>query len=440
VIENASTDFQLAVARGGSQRYRYALHVLTQAPGGGAFTRVDVGDLHVLERPTLRIDGSSPMMRSMTLLVATAPKLMAQSSTPGVFTENTTVGPYGEPDTVLLPGDPKDISALMTKGAFVRVYAQVRDEAGTWLEQRIATLTVSSFDYTWGDGAVSLQLDDFMVALERSPFPGVWAPVTGSTPMNYATAFQAILDDGFPPGMLTTIGAGNTWGMGILLQPGGPSGIGINVTEPGLSFSGSRVDAISDLAATVNAAFRNTEDGTFTVVTTRDMGDPLGYGSKFEVINDARRGVMVDYQTTPQEDGGFNAVQIGWASQTGDTFGTVFLVDSDTTSPTYYNGPYGRRIRPLEQANAVSSEAEAIDLATTRLNQSKRRLRRATLTIPANPLIQPDDMLELWLHRTDSVTNFLGYGGVGYEEHEVNSIEHTLGEAVMQVETTVTAQ
>jgi hypothetical protein len=420
----ASDAFRLALARGGALRYRYSLKIAELA--GSVWTTTRLGDLHVIEQPSLRIDGSSASMRSLSLTVATQQTVMRPLETPGSYTLSGTPTPYGDPDGVRFYADPKRMEQVLSKAAHVEVYARVRDESGVWLEQLIAKLRVIDYLFSLSDGTVQIDLEDFTSSLEQAQIVAPWAPVTGTTPLSVRGAISALINDAFPTGFCTAVGVG-------IEMPNIITGWGIDLTKAGTAFTGSRVDAVNELALLYGYTLRCSYSGTFALVQAADLNPEWAYalGSSYdaEVIDDTYQGVMVDYETSPRGDGGFNAVTITWASASGDTYGTVFLVDNDPASPIYYGGPYGRRHRPPESVDSVADEAVAISIAETRLAQSQRRSRRASLTIPANPLLLPDDSLLVRFPRPD--------GGIGVETHEIDSIDMTLGEAVMRVETTV---
>jgi hypothetical protein len=85
-------------------------------------------------------------------------------------------------------------------------------------------------------------------------------------------------------------------------------------------------------------------------------------------------GVMVDRTASQSRREMFNAVQITWESPT--VSGTVFVVDVDPDSPTFWDGPWGRKTASTQEMDTVTSEEQAIDAAYPPLETYEGRARQ----------------------------------------------------------------
>jgi hypothetical protein len=316
---------------------------------------------------------------------------------------------------------------LLTWCGHVKVHAWTVDPAtGTEVSLQVANLLIATYDFDYGPGTVTLDLEDWTAAVGRALIPGLWAPVSGTTPLQIGAAVRALINDAFPTGLLDAA---------LPPVPIATSVDNATLTKAGLSFSGSRLDAISDLLLPDKKVLYCTSTGSFAARTSAALGAPASVVPVQAVSYDSRGdgeldGNLVDYQTAPADNGGYNAVAIAWSSADGASFGTVFLVDTVGGFGTEYTGPFGHRVRPTETVDSVETEAAAILVAEGRLAEVLRRNRRATVTFTLSPRLVPDDYLHVKFPREAT--------GITTETHEITSVSHDTGSGLTTVETAIT--
>lgn len=172
----------------------------------------------------------------------------------------------------------------------------------------------------------------------------------------------------------------------------------------GTSFTGSRWSAIQSLAAAINVTVWPDPLGRWVVRPVSEQRTPVWW------LQSGADGVLVSAETTFSRRDQFNAVAIRWENPKGGG-GLVYLVDADPSSPTYYDGPFGRKPRPEETVSTITTEQQAIDYARTVLKQSRGRTRGIDLSALHMPLLEPGDVLAVMLpdgsaerHVIDSLT------------------------------------
>jgi hypothetical protein len=115
-------------------------------------------------------------------------------------------------------------------------------------------------------------------------------------------------------------------------------------------------------------------------------------------------------------------VTVTWESPSAS--GTVFVVDADPNSPTFWDGPWGRKTAPVQRLDTVTSEAQAIEAAYALLDQYKGASRQIDFRSVHNPLIEPFDVVRVQ-----------GYARNTPEEHVMDSVAYPLSGGEMSAET-----
>lgn len=369
-----------------AQRHTIRLELMALTSAGGILSGGSLGNLPIQGDPSLSLDGYANVMRSMSLdvpLVRLGPAASAYLqavATPG-------------PGFALLPGDPYSIGQLSTAGSYVNVYWSQQLHDGTYLEQQIAQLRVVRVTMSLATMTATIQLADWTTLVEAAQLVTTYAPVSGSTPLYADQAVYDLVNGALPTGFLGTkdaVGAGGAF-VGINTFPGL---LGAIQTKAGTAYTGSRIDAINSIMAPASTpvVLRNDYTGRFLVLTDKLSGATPGL-NVLTIADSNLGGTLTGYDAEFRDDTGYNAVSVSWSSEDGQTYGQVFLVDSDPASPTYWNGPYGKHPRPDEKVESIVDNAGAIAYATGLLARVKGIQRRATLTMPANPLLEPGDQI-----------------------------------------------
>ena len=272
-------------------------------------------------------------------------------------------------------------------------------------------------------GALSAALDvsaayDLGTRVADFTFVTPYAPYDlGGTKLTYVEAIRDIVDTSFPSG------APPTWAIDAAVDA-------VSKPPDGTAFTGDRWNAINDLAKAINVTVGPDATGIWRI-------DPVVVGREpVWTVAAGADGVLVAETTTYSRRDQFNAVGVRWENPNGSG-GLAYLVDNDPASPTYYDGPFGRKPKPEETLSTVTTSDQAIAAATTMLEQSKGTTRGISLTALHNPLLEPNDVIAVFLpdgtaerHVIDSVTLPLAggtmsletrmlRGGITYEESGV---------------------
>jgi hypothetical protein len=141
-------------------------------------------------------------------------------------------------------------------------------------------------------------------------------------------------------------------------------------------------------------------------------------------VNSGVDGVMVQESTIFSRRDQFNAVAVRWQNAK-NVGGLVYIVDADPDSPTYYDGPFGRKPRPEETVDTITTEAQAIEYARSLLEQYKGKTRGIDLGLLHNPLLEPGDVVAVYL--TDGSA----------ERHVIDSISLPLAGGTMTLQTRI---
>ena len=237
---------------------------------------------------------------------------------------------------------------------------------------------------------------DFQLVTPYAPYD------LGGTKLTYLEAIQDLVDVSFPSA------AQPTWSVA--------AGVDSTSKPPdGTVFTGDRWSAINDLAKAINVTVGPDNEGTWVikpVVESRDVVWTAAHGAN---------GVLVQATSTFSRREQYNAVGVRWELPDGSG-GLAYIVDNDPASPTYYDGPFGRKPRPEETLDTVINSGQAIAAATSLLNQYKGKTRGIALTTVHNPLLEPDDCIAVFLpdgsaerHVVDAVTLPIGGGTMSLE-------------------------
>jgi hypothetical protein len=389
---------------------RIALFAVSGNTGSG-FTATSLGDLPFLGDPVLTSDGVASVRRTMTVdtpverLTAVASSTFAQMQ-------------YVAQNAAMFPADPDGIKGALTASVYANVYWSQRVHDGSWIEIQLAQLQVTGVTYSMSKEIATLTMADWTAALDEAPLVATYAPVSGATPLGVSDAVYDLVSGAFPTGF---VGANNAAG-GIVsaytLTYATP-------TKAGTSFTGSRMDAINTLLKPISRALINGRTGEFLL-------DLDSFVISTMVWSTTLAGAAVEeYESNFNTDSGYNAVSISWSSADGESFGQVFLVDNDPTSPTYWNGPYGHRIRPDEKVDSVTSGTDALTVATSTLAQVRGFARTVSMKHRPNPLLDPNDQIEVsYVYRMDPSKTVS-------EQHVIDSIDLPLTSGNMALSTRV---
>jgi hypothetical protein len=169
-----------------------------------------------------------------------------------------------------------------------------------------------------------------------------------------------------------------------------------------------------EIAATVGAEVYTNADGVFTISTLPDL---LATAPVW-AVEAVEGGVYVSGSRAMTSDGVFNGV-LARGENTSDNSPPVsaLVVDSDPGSPTFWGGPFGRRMKSISSSTltttAACGQAAALELA-----KAKAPNASGDFSSLPNPALEPGDVIRVThpdgtreLHQVASFTVPLDEGG-----------------------------
>lgn len=203
------------------------------------------------------------------------------------------------------------------------------------------------------------------------------------------------------------------------------------IPADGTVFTGSRWDAINNLAKSISSEVYVDPVGEWHIHLVQTSG-----WKAVDTFTTGADGVLVDGSSAQDRRDIYNAVPLRWEGPNGG--GLVFVVDNDPASPTYWNGPFGRKPSPEQKVDTVTTQEQAVEAAKSILAQYKGFTASIKFTSLHNPLIEPGDVLEVIvpdyrLHQlqvVDSINYQLAAGSMAVETRAVQNITTAGLEAV----------
>ena len=177
-------------------------------------------------------------------------------------------------------------------------------------------------------------------------------------------------------------------------------------------FQGDRWTAVNDLAKIIGARVRNNEDGGWVIeplpvlaVEPAITFDEGVYGTLSTVTLDDDRVDTCSAVTVVCDDPKLGSI-------------TDLVVDDNPASPTYYFGPFGKRVYTAENdlaaggtTDETAAHANVVAVGQALLAQLRGRGKRIEFTGIHNPLIQPGDTVAVRMpdgtlaqHVVDTIT------------------------------------
>jgi Domain of unknown function (DUF5047) len=149
----------------------------------------------------------------------------------------------------------------------------------------------------------------------------------------------------------------------------------------------SKLAAINELAVAIDVEVYCDNQGTFVIAP---MPDPDA--APVWTIDLGEDGVIVAATEDWDRDTVFNAVTVRGERADGTPPVYWTAKDNNPHSPTYWNGPFGRRPKVYTSA-MIRSYAQALRAAATMLQRAIAPVRSMTVSMLPNPALEPGDMV-----------------------------------------------
>lgn len=350
---------------------------------------VEVGDLNV-SSVNLVIDGKANIQRSATIQVAVDPLKTEARDT----LESITAG----------------------KGSVVIKHSIKYGDTVVGSPVTLATLRVDEMEWGLSKATRVFRCFDRSLLLQEYGLPTA-RPLNAS----YTSLIQTLVAEAIDSETVTI-----------------DSGIDTTLTPaPGKSFNrgDDRLRKIQELAEAVGAWLICDPDGSFRLSPAPGSDITLDQAVQWN-FNQGDNGVLIDSTNTFSRREQYNAIGLEFtpADPADEWSGYIFLWDNDPTSPTYFDGAFGRR--PLyftDEYDHLPSVVEAEELARRKLFEVSGATRAIRVTSVYNPLLLPGDKVTIDVPNTS--------GGYDSETHFIDSLTLDFGKsAAMQVETRLSRQ
>lgn len=304
----------------------------------------------------------------------------------------------------LAPAVTNDLSPLeaITESTRLRVERGIRfiDGSEEWIT--IATLSVQSAEQTLGQGTLKVRAYDPSAVIDDYRLITPYAPIgPDQKPLTTVDAIKDLVD--------IALWEKATWHVD-------PSVDSTVKPAAGTVFTGSRWDAINNLAKSLSAEVHVDAMGEWHI--SKIQSAPY---VPVERLVTGPGGVLIGGSSSKDRREMFNAVPLRWEGPTGG--GLVFLVDDDPASPTFWNGPFGRKPAPEQTVSTVTTQEQAISAAKALLEQYKGFTASVNFQTLHNPLLEPLDVIEVQV------------GNLLHEIHVIDAINYPLANGAMTCST-----
>ncbi|MFI9244139.1 DUF5047 domain-containing protein [Streptomyces sp. NPDC053086] len=292
-------------------------------------------------------------------------------------------------DPTLIPRTPAD--QLTTYGAKLRISRGVDYGDGSTELVPLGMFRLDSVDGDVSDGPVTLQGKGLEAIVADDKLTAVYT-ATGTV----VTAVTALIRRSIPDATVlsqitdTTIGT-RTWDV---------------ESDPWA--------AAQEVAAAAGAEVYCNADGSFVISTLPDLATATPVWS----IEATESGAYISASRAMTSDGVYNGV-LARGENTADNRPPVsaLVTDSDTSSPTYWGGPFGRR--PMfYSSSTLTTTAACTNAARLKLADAKAPNASGDISSLPNPALEPGDVIRVVhpdgtreLHQVASFSVPLDIGG-----------------------------
>jgi hypothetical protein len=269
-------------------------------------------------------------------------------------------------DPSLIPRTPTD--QLATYGARLRISRGVYYGDGSSELVPLGLFRLDSVEGDVSDGPVTLQGKDLAAVIQDDKLTAAYS-VTGTV----VSAITSLLQRSMPSAEIVS-----------------------TVTDAAIGRRTFAVEAdpwaaCQEIAAVAGAEAYFSADGTPTVAVLPDL---LTTTPVWEIAA-GERGTYIRANRGMSSDRVYNGV-LARGENTADNVAPVsaLVVDTDTSSPTYWGGPYGRR--PMFYSSpTLTTTAACTNAATLKLQQAKAPNATGDISSLPNPALEPGDVIRI---------------------------------------------
>lgn len=276
-------------------------------------------------------------------------------------------------DPALVPSDATDL--LTPYGNELRVWRGVRfastsTAVGASTDEMVSLGVFRIQSFTVDDPGRAIKIDglDRSQAIREAAFEDVYT-VPAGTP--YTSAIQSLISAVLPTTQFNF----------AISDEQAPLLVFDDVGE------GGRWSAATSMAASLGCELYFDGDGTCVL-----RPDTSAIAASVLTVTDGVGGVIVAGSKGWARDGMYNAVVATSNNPTGALSARGFAYDSDPNSPTYYFGPFGKKIRHYASP-FIATQDQAESAALSILQQNLGASQALKFTIAPNPALEPGDVI-----------------------------------------------
>lgn len=196
----------------------------------------------------------------------------------------------------------------------------------------------------------------------------------------------------------------------------------------GTTYDGNHLESLAKLTEAIGAEGFFDRDDVYRVVPIPSVNIDTGEDDSVwdvDVSIDGSPGVLVSADRSITKEGVFNGVSVVGATPEGAPEGTVVVghaFDLNPASPTYWNGPFGRRTKRIENS-ALTDNGACRASAEAQLRNFLGLTRSLNFEIVANPALDPGDIVKVI------------YLDESFEYHLIDSLSIPLGTGAFTAQT-----
>lgn len=295
------------------------------------------------------------------------------------------------PDTALIPMTPTD--QLSIYGAKLRILRGVRHGDGTVETVPLGIFRVDELDGDPDTGPVAIKGSGLEAIIADDKFTAPYSTRGGTAAV---TAITGIIQRSIPGAVVVNRASDATLGTRTWDKESDPWA------------------AVQECAQAIGAECYCDPDGQFIIAELPDMlTAPIAWQ-----VDAGPGGALISANRSFSREGMYNVV-VASGENTEDNVApvTATVADTDTSSPTYYLGPFGRVTKFHTSATLIST-GQCIAAATVLLRAAVKPNASADITALPNPLLEPGDVIRVRygsgdkeLHQIQSFSIELAPGG-----------------------------
>lgn len=307
------------------------------------------------------------------------------------------------PDSVFYT-DPLD---QITGATRLRIDRGIRMFSGFVEWVTIATVQVQQATRSLNQGTLSVQVSDLGCLVQDYSLQ-LWQPQEPDTdnPLTLVAAIQQVVEEAM-------------WETPVWKIDGA---VDVDMLVPDFTvFEGDRWTVINKLAKSLGAMVYADYEGAWNIRMVIDPARVTDFRAEV-----GTEGILVNRSTNATRRECFNGVRVTWETPEGS--GTVFVYDNNPASPTYWDGPWGRKTAPEQRLDTVTTLEQATIAAYSILDGYKGMSQQIDLVSIHDPLIEPFDVLTVRgtslkgapeAHVMDAISYPLSGGEMGAKTRQV---------------------